>query len=280
MSPTDYARIERAIRYLDESYPHRPDLGELARTVGLSEFHFQRLFTRWAGISPKRFIQFQTVGHARELLRESRSILAATYEAGLSGPSRLHDLFVTVEAVTPGEYRTGGAGLEIRWGVHQTPFGECLIAATDRGVCHLAFLDQGGLPDAMTELHRRWPRATLVRDPGATTSLARRIFTLGGQDGAAPLALHLKGTNFQLKVWEALLRIPPGAMVSYEDVARMVEAPGAERAVAAAIGRNPVAFLVPCHRVIRKTGAFGGYRWGLPRKRAILTWEAVRARAS
>ena len=277
MARTDYVRIERAINYLDGNTGRHPALREVADHVGLSEYHFQRLFTRWAGISPKRFLQFQTVAHARELLRDSRSLLEASWDAGLSGPGRLHDLFVNVEAVTPGEYRAGGADLVIHHGVHSTPFGCAFVAVTERGVAGLEFLPDGDESDALETLRERWPLAVFKRDTRITRPVAERIFAARLGTGSPPLGVLLKGTNFQLKVWEALLRIPVGAVATYEDVARLAGDPSAVRAAASAVARNPVAFLIPCHRVIRKTGAFGDYHWGAVRKRAILTWEAGRA---
>ena len=283
---SDYTRVEHAIRFLDEYRHARPSLAEVAAEVGLSEFHFQRLFTRWAGISPKRFLQFQTLAHVRTLLRESRSVLDATYDAGLSGPARLHDLVVTIDAVTPGEVRRLGAGLEIDYGIHPTPFGDALVALTARGVCALVFVDAaaGGRAGAVRQLEGQWPGALLRANAEATAPVVRRIFARGGDDSAGPpeqgqLSLLVRGTNFQVKVWEALLRVPEGAAVTYESLAGAVGAPTATRAVASAVGRNPVAYLIPCHRVIRKTGAFGDYRWGAARKRAMLGWEAARTAA-
>jgi AraC family transcriptional regulator, regulatory protein of adaptative response / methylated-DNA-[protein]-cysteine methyltransferase len=280
--PSDYARIERAIRFLDEQAHRRPSLAEVAASVGLSEFHFQRLFTRWAGISPKRFVQFQTLAHARELLLTSRSVLGAAYDAGLSSAARLHDLTVTIDAVTPGELRRGGAGLDIAYGVHETPFGSAFVARTERGVCALTFVDaEGGRSEAaaLAELEVAWPGAALRADAGATSAVIGRMFSprgaRAGADGTAPLALHVRGTNFQVKVWEALLRVPEGAVVAYGELAAAAGRPSATRAVASAVARNPVAYLIPCHRVIRKTGAFGEYRWGAPRKRAMLAWESA-----
>jgi AraC family transcriptional regulator of adaptative response/methylated-DNA-[protein]-cysteine methyltransferase len=274
MSNRDYDRIEQAILHLDRSHPRRPGLKELADRAGLSEFHFQRLFTRWAGVSPKRFIQFQTLEHAKQVLDGSKSLLAASWEVGLSGGGRLHDLFVAAEAVTPGSYKAAGEGLTIRYGIHPTPFGDCLIAVTELGVSSMAFVETTSQA-AIAELERRWRRATLKRDQGATGAIVGRIFGTA-LDDTRPLGLALRGTNFQLRVWEALLRIPPGAVTSYDAVASSIGAPGASRAVGTAIGQNPVAYLIPCHRVIRKTGAFGSYRWGSPRKHAILGWEAAR----
>ncbi|MHB8536088.1 MAG: methylated-DNA--[protein]-cysteine S-methyltransferase [Sulfuricaulis sp.] len=273
---TDYERIERAIRYLEENYRQQPDLKALARGAGLSEFHFQRLFRRWAGISPKRFLQYLTAGHAVRLLRDSRTNIEAAYDAGLSGGGRLHDLIVNLHAATPGEYKRAGANLTIQYGFHASPFGECLIAVTARGVCHLGFVSPADRRAALAELAAEWPRARIEEAPRATAQVARRLFARvnGGSPG---VDLLVRGTNFQIKVWEALLRIPPGAVVSYEDLAQRARIPRATRAVANAVAHNPVAWLIPCHRVIRKSGALGGYRWGETRKQALLAWEAARA---
>jgi AraC family transcriptional regulator of adaptative response/methylated-DNA-[protein]-cysteine methyltransferase len=278
MHPADYTRIEKAILYLDENFRGQPDLKEVARAAGLSEYHFHRLFTRWAGISPKRFLQFLTAEYARGLLRESSNVLDAAYEAGLSGPGRLHDLIVNVYSVTPGELKTEGAGLTIRYGVHPSPFGDCLLAITDQGICALAFLSGRRAVEAVDELRTRWGNANLVLSPGATKVVSDRIFVPSRWGDTPPLNVIVKGTNFQVKVWEALVRIPPGRVASYEEIAARIEAPGAVRAVGNALARNPVAFLIPCHRVIRKTGAFGNYRWGPARKKAILAWEAATCR--
>jgi len=267
----DYLLIERAITYLDAHAVEQPDLAAVARAVGLSEFHFQRLFSRWAGISPKRFLQFITREHARHLLESSESLLDATYELGLSSPGRLHDLFVTTEAVTPGEYKSRGDGLIIRYGIFPTPFGKCLLGVTERGICHLGFV-QTSEGDALDELVSYWRRAEVIEDHGATAPLVDAVFRLGLQP-SAPLRLMLRGTNFQLKVWEALLRIPPGMVASYEGIAVRIGAPRAVRAVGTAVASNPVPVLIPCHRVIRKLGTFGEYRYGQTRKRALLGWE-------
>jgi AraC family transcriptional regulator of adaptative response/methylated-DNA-[protein]-cysteine methyltransferase len=277
-SSADYHRIERAIRYLDRRAPGRPPLEEVARHVGMSPFHFQRLFLRWAGVSPKRFSQVISLEYAKSRLADSRNLLDASWEAGLSGGGRLHDLFVTLEAVTPGQYRDAGAGLRIATGFHDTPFGECLLAVTERGVCGLTFLDRNRSA-ARRELEARWPNATIEERPRDTAPVAAAIFRgLAVRDpaGLVPLGLLVRGTNLQVKVWRALLEIPPGALATYEDIARSIGSPGAARAVGTAIGRNPVAFLIPCHRVIRGTGALGGYRWGPERKRAMIAWEATR----
>lgn len=275
--PAEYDRVERAIRFLEENFRRQPGLAEVAAHSGLSEFHFQRVFSRWVGISPKRFLQYQTIEHARQALERSRSVLEATYEAGLTSAGRMHDLFVTVDAVTPGEYKRQGAGLEISYGFHESPFGECLVARTTRGVCGLWFVQAGGRPGTIALLERSWPGAVLRESRGETAMIARRIFAnVTGDTAAAPLGVVLKGTNFQLKVWEALLRIPSGTAVCYEHIAAHIGAPRAMRAVGSAVGANPVAFVIPCHRVIRKLGDFGEYAEGALRKQAILGWEAAR----
>ena len=279
MRTADYSRIENAIRYIERNFRRQPALSDVARKVGLSDYHFHRLFTRWAGISPKRFLQFLTAEYARALLRESPSVLDAAYEAGLSGPGRLHDLIVNVYAVTPGEMKGEGAGVTIRYGVHPSPFGPCFLAATGKGICALSFLADRSAGEAVGELRSRWGRANLVEDRKATKALTELIFDPSCRNGVPRLNVIVKGTNFQVKVWEALVRIPAGFVASYEEIAARAGAPGAVRAVGNAVSRNPVAFLVPCHRVIRKTGAFGGYRGGLARKKAILAWEAARYRA-
>jgi AraC family transcriptional regulator, regulatory protein of adaptative response / methylated-DNA-[protein]-cysteine methyltransferase len=273
--PADYIRIEKAIRYLEDNHLEQPDLDSLAQHLGLSAFHFQRLFRRWCGISPKRFLQFLTTQYAKGLLEQSRSVLDVTYEAGLSSPGRLHDLFVSVEAVTPGQYKQKGIGLAISYGIHQSPFGECLIAVTERGVCGLSFL-MSGKTEALDDLASRWPGARIIENPKATQPTFEAIFpkTPGG-DGRK-ITLFLSGTNFQLKVWEALLRVPAGYLVSYEDIARLIGVDSAARAVGAAVGANPISYIIPCHRVIRKIGLFGDYHWGAARKKAIIGWEAAK----
>ena len=285
MDTKDYVRIESALRYLSDRTEMQPTLADVADHVGLSEHHLQRVFTRWAGISPKRFLQFQTVENAKRLLRDSRSVLDTTYSTGLSSGGRLHDLFVTLEAVTPGEYKTGGAGLAITRGFHDTPFGEALVAVTDRGICGLSFVVGGDRMTALRELESRWPGAVFVDSTSGTSHVAKQIFdrldagdmvSEGRRPSLAPLSVLVRGTNFQVRVWEALLRIPPGTVSTYEDLAGSVGQPGATRAVGSAIGKNPVAYLIPCHRVIRKTGAFGSYHWGSERKVAMLLRESAR----
>ena len=286
MDTKDYIRIESALAFLSDRRQSQPTLADVAEHVGLSEHHLQRVFTRWAGISPKRFLQFQTVESAKSLLRDSRSVLDTTYSTGLSSGGRLHDLFVALEAVTPGEFKSGGAGLTIRTGFHDSPFGECLIAVTERGICGLSFVVNGDRAAAVAELESHWPGATFVEDQRGTRSTVQRVF--GAWDGdrwhaagndsgrvtPTPLSVLVRGTNFQVRVWEALLRIPPGLVATYEDVASILGRSGATRAVGSAIARNPVAYLIPCHRVIRKTGAFGEYHWGATRKVALLMCEA------
>jgi AraC family transcriptional regulator of adaptative response/methylated-DNA-[protein]-cysteine methyltransferase len=291
MPTTDYARIERAIHFIESNVRRRPSLKEIAASAGLSPFHFQRLFRRWAGISPKRFIQYLTAGAAERLLRESGSLLDVADEAGLSSPGRLHDLMVTIHAVTPGQLKSRGAGLTIRYGIHPTLFGDCLLAMTERGICWLSFINSHDRDAAVADLRQYWGGAILQERPQATRPVAERIFRSsynggynsrynGGRNGRheRPGTFHLivQGTNFQVKVWEALLTIPPGAAASYQEIAQKIGAPLATRAVGTAVGQNPVAYLIPCHRVIRKSGAIGDYRWGAARKKALLGWEAAR----
>ncbi len=275
MGTDDYARVEKAIRYLERNFRNRPNLEAIAREAGLSMYHFHRLFTRWAGISPKRFLQYLAAEYARGLLRESASLLDAAHETGLSGPGRLHDLIVNVHGVTPGELKNEGEGLTIRYGVHEGPFGDFFLAVTSKGVCALWFLSGDGAGKATEELRKSWRRAKLVEDPKGTKAVAGRIFGPPGRRSAPKLNVIVKGTNFQVKVWEALVRIPPGSVVSYEAVAARIGAPRAVRAVGSALARNPVSFLVPCHRVIRKTGAIGNYGGGTVRKKAMIAWEAA-----
>jgi AraC family transcriptional regulator of adaptative response/methylated-DNA-[protein]-cysteine methyltransferase len=269
----DYPRIAQAIEYLEKHTNTQPELSEVANAVGLSEYHFQRVFSRWAGISPKRFLQFLTKENAKDLLEKSENLLDTTYGVGLSSLGRLHDLFVTTEAVTPGQYKSGGEGLTIRYGLHDTPFGETLIGLTKRGICHLSFVSSSE-GDAIDMLVSGWPQAKMIEDYNTTAPLIEPIFDLSKRNHK-PLHLHLRGTNFQLKVWEALLRIPPGTVTSYQGLAEQAGHPGASRAVGTALGRNPIAVLIPCHRVIRKLGEFGNYRYGVTRKKALLGWEAA-----
>ncbi len=273
----DYRRVEQAIEYLEAHFHRQPSLGEIAAAIDLSEYHFQRLFSRWVGISPKRFLQFLTKEYAKKLIAESENILDVTYDAGLSSPSRLHDLFVTCEAVTPGQYKTKGSGVRLVYGIHPSPFGECLLAATERGICALRFVPAGDADQMVAWLQRQWPEARLQRRQNETRRLHRRVFDFAPDRQPAPVHLYVRGTNFQIKVWEALLNIPLGKAVAYEDIARHIGMPRAARAVGNAVGRNPIPFLIPCHRVIRKMGDFGNYGEGPARKKAILGWEAVAA---
>ncbi len=277
----DYARIERAIRFVEANRHRQPELTEIAASVHLSDYHFQRLFSRWAGISPKRFLQFLTKEDAKRRLRESANVLEAALASGLSGSGRLHELLVECEAVTPGEVRRGGEGLEIRYGFHPSPFGECLLASTPRGICALRFVGSvgaGGRAGELKALAREWPKARWIRDPDRTGALVNRAFAgLPQGNGHGPMRLHLHGTNFQIKVWEALLAVPQGSVTTYSALARSIGQPGAARAVGSATGRNPIALLIPCHRVLRSVGDITGYRWGGPRKQAILGWEAALA---
>jgi AraC family transcriptional regulator of adaptative response/methylated-DNA-[protein]-cysteine methyltransferase len=277
VSARDYERIGRAIAYLRRHAEDQPDLAAAARHVNLSEHHFQRLFTSWAGVSPKRFVQYLTLEHAKSRLGGAGSVLDLSGAVGLSGPGRLHDLFVTLEAMSPGEYRAGGAGLVIRYGVHDSPFGPALVAATARGICALRFLD--ARDDGAEELRADWPEAELRHDVAGTASIAERVFQPLSSPRKRALALLVKGSNFQIKVWRALLALPPGSLTSYGQLAARVGAPGSARAVGGAVGANPIAWLIPCHRVIRESGLLGGYRWGIDRKAAMLGWEAARAAA-
>jgi AraC family transcriptional regulator of adaptative response/methylated-DNA-[protein]-cysteine methyltransferase len=270
----DYLRIEQAILYLETHYRDQPGLEEIAGSVGLSEYHFQRIFTRWAGVSPKRFLQFLTKEGAKDLLDQSENLLDTTHQVGLSSLGRLHDLFVTTEAVSPGEYKSRGEGLTIHYGIHPTPFGKCLIATTERGICHLGFV-QTSEGDAIDNLVADWKQAKMIEDYKATASLIAPIFDLRYNHHGRPLNVHLRGTNFQLKVWEALLQVPTGTVTTYEGIAAKIGKPSAMRAVGTAIGHNPIAVLIPCHRVIRKVGEFGNYRYGAPRKKALLAREFV-----
>lgn len=263
----DHARIAEAIAFLGERWRERPSPAELAERAGLSRFHFQRLFRDWAGIPPARFTQLFALREAREMLERGASVLDASLGAGQSGPGRLHDLFVKLTAVTPGEHKRGGAGVEITWGLHPTPLGTCLVARTARGVCRVSFVEAS--EHAAPELAAAWPGAALRRDDVATGPDAARLFDASGE----PVALHVRGTSFQVQVWSALLRVPPGAATSYGALARAVGRPTAARAVGRAVAENPVAIWIPCHRVLRASGALGGYRWGETRKRALLGRE-------
>ena len=270
-SARDYARIARAIAWLQAHATTQPDLAMAARHVELSEFHFQRLFTRWAGVSPKRFLQLLTIEDAKRRLAGTRNTLDLAADVGLSGSGRLHDLFVTLDAMSPGEARLGGAGLDIRWGVHDTRFGPALIATTTRGVCALHFVDAESA--GLEQLRQAWPHAQHLHDPAATAAVAQRLFMPLAAETQQPLALLVKGTNFQIQVWRALLALPAGALTTYGELAEALAMPDAARAV----GANSIAWLIPCHRVIRASGVLTGYRWGTPRKAAMLSWEAAQS---
>lgn len=271
-----YRTIERAIAFIEQSVEDQPELAEIAATAGLSPERFQRVFSSLAGVSPKKFLQYLTLGRAKQALDASASVLDASFEAGLSGPGRLHDLFVAFEAATPGEYKARGAGMEIRHGIGDSPFGPVLLLWSDRGITGLAFVE-GVEADAMfRELAAPYQAARFVADPAGAKALSDTIFQRRPA-GAEPLRLFVAGTPFQAKVWEALLRIPAGGVASYEDVARMVGSPGASRAVGNAVASNLIGYLIPCHRVIRRTGAFGNYRWGPECKSLILGYEAAKA---
>lgn len=273
----NYKRVAQAIAFLGKHFKNQPGLDEIAASVHLSKYHFQRLFKRWAGVTPSQFLHYLTVEYAKERLRESRSIFDTTLDAGLTSPGRLHDLFVTFEAVTPGEYKKFGQDLEIFYGFHPSPFGECLLATTQRGICALRFTSPERKASLISALKREWPRADFIQDQRTTQPMVQSLFAPYQAGKRATFHLLLKGTNFQVQVWQALLAIPPGVMVTYQDVAAQVTTPSAARAAANAIARNPIGYLIPCHRVISKTGQTHHYRWGDTRKKAILVWEASRA---
>ena len=282
MSPIDnieeqsgYRRIARAIRFLAEHFAEQPSLEDAASVTGLSVFHFQRLFTRYVGISPKSFIGHLTLEHASAALARGASVLEASLDSGLSGPSRLHDLSLKIEAMTPGEIARGGSGLSTVFGYHDCPFGRCLILATQKGVCGVAFGDEGDEDEMFADMKSRWPKAIYRQDETQTAAFARGIFER--RPGASPIALHLMGTPWQVQVWRALLEIPLGAVASYRDVAGRLGEAKASRAVGAAVGRNPVAWIIPCHRVLGSDGKLTGYHWGVARKRAMLALEAAEA---
>lgn len=270
-----YERIAQAIAFMRQSYLNQPDLATVAQHVHLSEYHFQRLFTRWVGISPKRFLQYLTVEYAKSKIAETANLLDLTAEIGLSSPGRLHDLFVKLEAMSPGEFKAGGIGLQIWYGIHPTPFGDCLIATTARGICNLHFLDTTNKDVIEQAFRLEWANAEIKQDQQATQEICDRIFESGVANNK-PLVLHVKGTNFQVQVWRALLSVPFGGITTYRGLAAVMGRPTAARAVGNALGSNPVGYLIPCHRVIRESGEFGGFRWGLERKTVLLGWEASR----
>ncbi len=276
----NYERIAKIIRFLDERRTEQPDLAALAAHAGVSQFHLHRLFSSWAGVTPKDFLQCLTLAHAKALLRAGESVLDTALESGLSGPGRLHDLCVNLEAASPGEMKSGGAGWTIVCGYATSPFGKCLIAEGPRGMCHLAFVENE--KNALAELQSEWPRAKLKRDNIRAEKLAEKIFAhptpgrRAGPETGAPLRAFVRGTPFQVRVWRALLVIQPGSLTSYGRLAMELGSPSAARAVGTAVGQNPLAYLIPCHRVIRETGVLGGYHWGLVRKRAMIAWESSR----
>lgn len=266
-----FALVGRLLTYLSKNYQGQPSLERIAGEAGMSAFHLQRLFTRYVGVSPKKYVQYLTLEHAKRALDESRSVLDVAFETGLSGAGRLHDLFVTHEAVTPGDWKRRGEGLELRYGWHDSPFGECLIVASPRGVCGLAFNGTGDRAETLDDLRGSLDAAELIEDPNATRMHADAAF------GEGDVHLVLRGTPFQFKVWEALMQIPEGTVLTYADLATRIGKPGSARAVAGAVARNPVSWLIPCHRVIRNGGTISGYRWHPDKKRLILAWEAARA---
>lgn len=269
----DYDRIAAAIRFIDANRAGQPDLATVAAAIGLSPSRFHRLFSAWAGATPKDFLQCLTLSHAKELLRQGENVLHAALDSGLSGPGRLHDLCVTLEAATPGEIKARGEGMTIRAGVAESPFGNCLIGESPRGICHLSFYNEGERDDAIREMRDEWPLAAITWDDEHAASLCRRIFSPAPP--SSTWKLHVRGTPFQLRVWRALLRVPPGALASYGMIATAAGNPQASRATGSAVGSNAISFLIPCHRVIRETGISGHYRWGAVRKRAILAWESA-----
>lgn len=273
----DYDRIAGIIRYLEENFQEQPNLATIAAKAGLSESHFQRLFSRWAGVSPKAFLQCLTLEHAKRLLERGNNVLDASLDSGLSGPSRLHDLCLKLEAASPGEIKAAGLGWTIKYGFAPSPFGRILMATAPRGICHLSFIDNKSEQTAINEIETTWPQAKLQRDTSGTETLAKNIFSQTPAKNS-PLQAYVQGTNFQIRVWKALLKIPAGELSSYKQISDSIGNPKASRAVGTAIGRNPLAFLIPCHRVIRETGALGGYRWGLTRKRAMIALENTSTR--
>lgn len=273
-SVSDYERIAKAIHYLDTHYVEQPDLTELARRTGVSVFHFHRLFSKWAGVTPKDFLQCLTLAHVKSLLRRGRNILDTSLEVGLSGPGRLHDLCVSLEAATPGEIKSGGIGWVLEAGFAASPFGTCLVAQAARGLCHLSFVEAGNEDAEWAALRLEWPQARFRRDDRAARAVAATVFEPRAH--AAVLRALVKGTAFQLRVWRALLRVPSAHLITYGQLAASIGQPTAARAVGTAVGQNPLSYLVPCHRVIRATGLMGGYRWGPVRKRAMVAWESVR----
>lgn len=271
----DYQRVAAAISFLQNNVHEQPSLDEVASHIGLSPYHFQRMFRRWAGVSPKRFLEYLTVNHAKNLLDDSKSVLDTALDLGLSSPARLHDQFISIEAITPGQYKKRGKGMEIRYGLHPGPFGEMLLAQTEKGICSLAFVDARTRESELNQLKEAWSGASLIEDRDATSSLARSLFENKGKL-KKEIHLSVRGTNFQINVWKALLKIPSATVTSYQALSDLIGKPAAVRATANAVASNPVAFLIPCHRVLRSTGALSGYRWGPDRKQLLLAWEQAR----
>jgi AraC family transcriptional regulator, regulatory protein of adaptative response / methylated-DNA-[protein]-cysteine methyltransferase len=276
----DYDVVRRAIGHIRGHWREQPEIEAIAEAAGVTPTELHHLFRRWAGLTPKAFLQALTLDGARQLLRDSASVLDATYEVGLSGPGRLHDLFVTHEAMSPGEWKSGGEGLAVHFGFHASPFGHALVMATERGLAGLAFADPGEEQAALADMRSRWPKATYVEDFLRTAPIARRIFDSSQWRPEQPLRVVLIGTDWEVRVWEALLQIPMGRLATYSGIAGKVCTPAAARAVGAAVGKNPVSFVVPCHRVVGKSGELTGYHWGITRKRAMLGWEAGKAAAA
>jgi len=276
----DYDVVRKAIGHIRGHWREQPEIETIAEAAGVTPTELHHLFRRWAGLTPKAFLQALTLDGARKLLRDSASVLDATYEVGLSGPGRLHDLFVTHEAMSPGEWKSGGEGLAIHFGFHPSPFGSALVMATERGLAGLAFADPGEERSALTDMKSRWPKAAYVEDSARTAAIARRIFDPAQWKQAQPLRVVLIGTDWEVRVWEALLQIPMGRLATYSSIAGKLAAPKAARAVGTAVGKNPVSFVVPCHRVVGKAGDLTGYHWGITCKRAMLGWEAGQVAAA
>ncbi len=280
MENYDYQRIEKAIQFLEKEFKNQPSLEQIAEHICLSPFHFQRLFKDWAGISPKKFIQYLTLQHAKSVLGKSESVFEASFQSGLSGPSRLHDLFVNIEGVTPFEYKSKGKDLVVYYGYQKSPFGNYLLAGTDRGICGLYFYGMEGAGYQLSQLQSHWTEATWSYDQQFVDRYHHQLFQNNHGKDSRKITLLLKGTNFQMNVWKALLSIPEGCLVSYDQIAAKIGKPGASRAVGSAIGKNNIGYIIPCHRVINKVGAMGNYRWGSARKKAIVAWESAQRESS
>ncbi|MDH5666118.1 MAG: methylated-DNA--[protein]-cysteine S-methyltransferase [Rhodospirillaceae bacterium] len=272
-----YERVAKAIRFIRENRLEQPELSDVARAVGLSPHHFQRIFTNWVGVSPKRFLAYLTQSHARQMLAQNTDVLNTALEVGLSGPGRLHDLCVNIEAATPGEIKSGGAGMKIYTGSHPSPFGEMLIHINERGICGISFTDQEEKSMREQRLHNQWPNAEFIVDQKRTGKIAKHIFNQ--TDNSAPIDIFVKGTNFQVQVWQALVRLKPGTLATYGQIAKAIGKPKASRAVGSAIGANHIGLLIPCHRVIREGGLIGNYHWGIDRKLAMIGWEQAKLEA-